>query len=155
MIMKMLKRAIVSAPVSILISQIIALCISLSIGSGQYFPVTPSFAALFQDEITPVIVQILLIGLVAATFGASSVIFEIERWGFLKQGAVHFAITAAVLLPVCMICWRPVTFAGVTITIISLFFSYCCTWFSRYLVWRHEIKKLNEKIQSVNREVNP
>ena len=153
MFKKILTRCLVSAPISILISQIIALCISLGMGSGEYFPVHPDFAALFENEITPVIVQMLLIGLISAAFAAGSVVFEIEKWGFLKQGLVHFAITAAVLLPVCMICWRPADIKGVIITIISLFFTYACTWLSRYFVWRHEIKKLNAKIQSVNREV--
>ena len=155
MLKKILTRSVISAPISIVINQLVTIIISIIIGDGRYFPVTPAFAALFRNELTPVIVQILLIGLIGAVFAGSSVIFEIERWSFLKQGAVHLLVTSAVFLPVSMLCWRPVNFASGLSLAASWIFVYACTWLSQYLVWRHSIKNLNARIRSVNKENNP
>ena len=152
MLKKILLRSAVSAPASIVTNQLITIIISIAIGDGRYFPVAPAFAALFESELAPVIVQMLLIGLIGAVFAGSSVIFEIDSWSFLRQGVIHLAITSAVFIPVALICWRPVNPAGIIALTGSLVFVYGCTWLSKYLVWRHSIRKLNARIQSVNRE---
>lgn len=152
MLKKILIRSAVSAPLSIMANQIITIIISIAKGDGRYFPVTAEFAALFQDELTPVIVQLLLIGLIGAVFAGSSVIFEIDKWSFLKQGAIHLLITLLVFIPVYLLCWRPVNLAGALGMAASLLLVYGCTWLSKYLTWRHSIKTLNARIQSVNKE---
>ena len=155
MLKKILIRSAISAPISIVANQLITIIISIIIGDGRYFPVAPAFAAMFENELTPVIVQMLLIGLIGAVFAGSSVIFEIERWSFLRQGIVHLLITSAVFLPVSMLCWRPVNLASALSLAGCWLFVYSCTWLSKYLAWRYSIKKLNVRIQSVNKENNP
>lgn len=152
MLKKILLRSAISATASIVINQLVTIIISLTIGDGRYFPVTPAFAAMFESELAPVIVQLLLVGLIGAVFAGSSVIFDIESWSFLQQGIVHLAITSAVFIPVALICWRPVNPTGILSLTGSLVFVYGCTWLSRYLVWRSSIRKLNARIQSVNKE---
>lgn len=152
MLKKILLRSAVSAPASIVVNQLITIIISIAIGDGSYFPVTPAFAAMFDSELAPVVVQMLLVGLIGAVFGGSSVIFDIEGWSFLCQGAVHLVITSAAFIAVSLICWRPENPAGmITLTAIMAFI-YGCTWLSRYLIWRCSIRKLNARIQSVNKE---
>lgn len=150
MLKKIFSRALISAPICIIVSQIIAIIISQVIGNGSFFPITPAFAAHFQSETTAVIVQSLLIGLIGATFAGSSVIFDMERWSFLKQGIAHLLITSSVLIPVCLICWQPISQIGVWIMLSSWLFTYLCTWFPQYFIYRHRIRKLNEKIQAAN-----
>ena len=152
MLKKILLRSAISATASIVINQLVTIIISLTIGDGRYFPVTPAFAAMFESELAPVIVQLILVGLIGAVFAGSSVIFDIESWSFLQQGIIHLAITSAVFIPVALICWRPVNPAGILSLTGSLVFVYGCTWLSRYLVWRSSIRKLNARIQSVNKE---
>lgn len=152
MLKKILLRSAISATASIVINQLVTIIISLTIGDGRYFPVTPAFAAMFESELAPVIVQLLLVGLIGAVFAGSSVIFDIESWSFLQQGIVHLAITSAVFIPVALICWRPVNPTGILSLTGSLVFVYGCTWLSRYLTWRSSIRKLNARIQSVNKE---
>lgn len=152
MLKKILVRSAISAPISIVANQLITIIISIAIGDGRYFPVTPAFAAMFESELAPVIVQVLLIGLIGATFAGSSVIFDIDSWSFLKQGAVHLAITSAVFLPVSMLCWRPVNTASALSLAGCWVVVYGCTWLSRYFAWQHSIKKLNDRIRTVNKE---
>ena len=99
MLKKALRRALVSAPSCMLIHQIVGICISLANVDGRYSPVTPAFAARFQSPVAAVIVQLLLIGFIGAVFAACSVIFDIERWSFLKQGLIHLTITSALGIP--------------------------------------------------------
>lgn len=150
MLKKILRRALTSALVCMLINQLVGICISLANADGRYSPVTPAFAARFSSPTTAVIVQLLLIGLVGATFAACSVIFEIERWSFLKQGLVHLAITSAVCVPVCLYCWFPEN-AGWALGLCgSWLFTYVVTWLSQYLLYRHRIRALDAKIKAMN-----
>ncbi len=155
MLKKMLSRALVSAPICMLINQIVGICVSLSIGDKRYSPVLPAFAARFPSDTTAVIVQLLLIGLVGAVFAACSVIFEVERWSFLKQGLVHLAITLSVTIPVCLFCWWPQNPGGLWILVGSWLFCYAATWLSQYLLFRRRVRALDAKIKAVNREDEP
>ena len=150
MLKKALSRALVSAPLCMLISHLVGIVVSLCNGDGRYSPVTPSFAARFESAATAVLVQQLLIGLVGATFAACSLIFEIERWSFLKQGLVHLAATSVVLIPVCLYCWMPESRGGALALIGSWLFSYTSTWLSQYLLYRHRVRALDAKIKAVN-----
>ena len=150
MLKKMLSRALVSAPICMLINQLIGICVSLANADGRYSPVTPAFAARFPSDTVAVIVQLLLIGLVGATFAACSVIFEIERWSFLRQGLIHLAITSAVASPVCLFCWLPESAAGAWVLVGSWLFTYTVTWLSQYLLYRHRVRALDAKIKQIN-----
>ena len=150
MLKKMLSRALVSAPICMLINQLVGICVSLSNADGRYSPVTPAFEARFASTTAAVIVQLLLIGLIGAVFAACSVIFEIERWSFLKQGLVHLAITSAVGIPICLFCWMPENAAWAAGLCGSWLLTYVITWLSQYFVYRHSIRKLDKKIKAVN-----
>ena len=154
MIRKMLGRALVSAPICMLINQLVGIAISLGNGDGRYSPVTPAFAARFTGTTAAVIVQLLLIGLVGAVFAACSVIFEMEKWSYLKQGLIHLAITSVVTIPVCLYCWMPETRAGALSLVGSWLFCYATQWLSHYFVYRSRVRRLNEKIREANLKGN-
>ena len=128
---------------SVVASMITALC-----GAPQVC--TPDFAARMGSELVASFLQPLLIGLIGFAFGAGSVLFEIERWSFLKQGAAHLAITAAVWIVVELICFSPITPPVVLSFALSAATSYAITWGAQYLVWRNQVRKLNEKIHERN-----
>lgn len=150
MLKKALSRALVTAPVCMLINQLVGICISLSNADGRYSPVTPAFEARFPSATAAVIVQLILIGVIGAAFAACSVLFEIERWSFLKQGLVHLAITSAVGIPICLFCWMPQSASGALILCLSWLLTYIATWLSQYFVYRHRIRALDAKIKAVN-----
>ncbi len=150
MLKKILSRALTSALACMLINQLVGVAISLSSGDGRYSPVTPDFAARFDSTATAVVVQLLLIGLVGATFAACSVVFEVERWSFLRQGAIHFAITSAVGIPICLFCWFPENKTWALTLVASWLGTYAVTWLSQYLIYRHRVKALDKKIRAIN-----
>lgn len=152
---KMLSRALTSALACMLINQLVGVIRSLASGDGRYLPVTPAFAARFDSTTTAVIVQLLLIGLVGATFAACSVIFEIERWSFLRQGAIHLAVTSAVGIPICLFCWFPENGTWALLLTACWLGTYVITWLSQYLIYRYHVKKLDKRIKEVNLEDKP
>lgn len=150
MFKKLAIRGLFGFTCSVLIGQLVSILISLGTGSGEFYPVTEEFRALFSSEISAVITQLILIGLIGTTFSISSVLFEIEEWSFLKQGLIHFIITSIVWIPVVYLCWMPKGYSGLVILLINLLGTYIITWLIHYLLNRRNIKKINEKINEFN-----
>ena len=112
----------------------------------------PEFIARAGSEVTAFPLQTLLMSLIGFAFGAGSVLFEIERWSFLKQGAIHLGITAAVWIAVEVICFSPITLPMALVFTLSAAVTYAITWFLRYFVWRAQVRRLNEQIHLKNKE---
>jgi len=134
----------VSATVTLLGGLIAVLC-----GAPQV--VTSEFAGKAGGALTATLLQPLLIGLIGFAFGAGSVLFEIETWSFLQQGAAHLALTAAVWIPVELFCFSTTPPAVLAVSL-SAAATYIVTWAARYFVWRAQVRKLNEQIHLKNKE---
>ena len=146
-----MKRGALSFLIGLGLSQLVNIIISLSMGHGAYISVMPDFAALFSNELTAVIAQALLTGLLSFAFAASSVFFSIERWSFLRQCAAHFAVTAAVWIPVVWLVWiphRPSALSTLIPAAANFIAVYAVTWGIQVAVNRRTVKRINEKIQS-------
>lgn len=146
---KSLGRGAVSYCVSVTIHIVIQL---ISVYCGSATISTPDFIARAGGEPAAALLQPLLIGLIGFAFGAGSVLFEIERWSFLKQGAAHFTVTAAVWIIVELICFSPITPPVVLSFSVSTAISYAVTWGIRYFVWREQVRQLNKQIHRMNGE---
>ena len=146
-----MKRGALSFPIGMGVSQVVNILISLGLGRGGYISVMPDFAALFPNELTAVAAQALLTGLLSFTFAAASVFFGVERWGFLRQCAAHFAITAAVWLPVVWLVWTPHTapaMPGMAVIPLNFIAVYAVTWGVQVAVNRRTARAINEKINA-------
>lgn len=148
----MLKKACIRGfsgfAVGVLIGQIVSIIISLSLADGNFYQYIPAFRALFPNEIQTVIAQTVLTGLVGTAFAASSLIFEIDRWGSLKQYIVHFFITAAFWVPVTYLCWMPEDRRGLITCLLSFLTTYVITWLTQYFVTKNDIRKINAIIRA-------
>lgn len=127
---------------------VIAMLITVLCGAPMVC--VPEFADRAGSELAATLLQPLLIGLIGFAFGAGSVLFEIERWSFLKQGATHLAVTAAVWILVGLICFSPITPPAVLSFALSAGGTYAITWGVQYMVWRNQVRRLNEMIHEKN-----
>ena len=146
-----MKRGALSFPIGVGASQLVNILISLGLGHGAYLSVLPDFAVRFPNELTAVIVQALLTGMLSFTFAASSVFFNVDKWSFLRQCATHLAVTAAVWLPVVWLVWIPRTgpaAQALIVTAINFVGVYAISWGVQVAVNRRTAKAINEKIQS-------
>lgn len=146
---KSLLRGASSYCVCVTVTMIIAL-ICLLCGAPSLS--LPPFIELAGGEVEAALLQTLLIGLIGFAFGAGSMLFEIERWSFLMQGTAHLALTAAVWIPVELICFSPITPPVVLSFTLSAAATYALTWSARYFAWRAQVRRLNEQIHLKNGE---
>ena len=110
--------------------------------------VTPEFAARFSSEATAMLVQLLLVGVIGMAFAGAAMIFEMERWSYLKQGILHFLATAAVWMPIAWFCWTPYSGRGLALTILGWTLTYIVTWWVQYMVWKRDVCRVNRQIRA-------
>lgn len=146
--MFVLKRLVLRAARGFSITVAVCMLIQLAVAQLAGSTVTPDFGARFRCEGAATLAQLGLTGLIGAIFASGSMLFEIERWSYLKQGAVHFLLTAAACLPVVRLCWTPVSGWGLWLTIGGWTLTYAINWLVQYFIYRRRIADLNRHIQA-------
>lgn len=146
---KALSRGTVSYCVCVAASNVVTLIMGLC---GAQAACVPEFVERVGSPVTAAGLQPLLIGLIGFVFGAGSLLFEVERWSFLRQGALHLALTAAVWIPVELICFSPITPPAVLSFALSAGGTYAITWGVQYMVWKKRVRELNALLQSRKEE---
>jgi hypothetical protein len=97
-------------------------------------------------------VSSVLIGVISAVFSGSSVVFEIEKWSFLKQGLIHFLITTIVWLPISIFLWGLMVYQQAILNVfISFTATYAITWGIQYALCRKSIHEINQKLVEINK----
>ena len=144
---KLISRALHGFGITVSVCLLVQLVIAQFTGNS----VTPSFGSHFRNEAAAALAQLGLTGIVGAAFASAAEIFEIERWGFLRQGIVHFLVTAVVWMPIAYLFWMPDSRAGIWIAIGGWTLTYAVNWTVQYFLYRHRIAALNRSIQAYRR----
>ena len=144
---KLISRALHGFGVTVSVCLLVQLIVAQFAGNS----VTPAFGSLFRSEAAAALAQLGLTGIVGAAFACAAEICEIERWGFLRQGILHFLLTAAVWMPIAYLCWMPDSRAGIRIAIGGWTLTYAVNWTVQYFIYRHRIAALNRRIQAYRR----
>jgi hypothetical protein len=138
-----------------IIGILVNVIISLGVGHGQYIAAMPQLMRWFNNEISAVIMQYVLVGAIGVVFAESAMVFNIESWSFLKKCIVHFGISIVFYIPFVYLCYMPQNLKSVIIMLINFIFTYALTWFIQYKVNCKDVKQINERIQEVrNNECN-
>ena len=134
-------------PLGVTISLLITICISWTVGDGQFYFIHPLLVDAVGSELGAVALQFFLSGLMGSAFAAGSTIFLVERWSLAKQAALHFVILVGTMLPVAYICyWMEHTLGGVLYYIGLFLVIYLVIWLIQYLMIRKKINKINMKL---------
>lgn len=149
---KAVSRMFISMAVASLVCQAVLLVTSLCMGKDG-LPLVPSYRAHFPSDTAALGVHVLLTGVIGAAFGGLSVLFEIERWSLLKQGVLHFVLTAAVWVPLAVFLWGLDRYpAAVPATLLSFALTYGVTWWLNYRQCRKSVRQINEKLKELREE---
>ncbi|MDD3428451.1 MAG: DUF3021 domain-containing protein [Oscillospiraceae bacterium] len=145
---QILQRGALGALIGIVLGDVITVGISLCIGQGEYFPCVPAFVSAMGNQLNAVMMQMLLDAILGAAFGASSLIWEIDKWSIAKQTGVYFFITAMVMMPIAYFAnWMHHSFWGM-VSYFAIFAGiFVVVWISQYLGWKRRVKKLNDKLK--------
>ncbi|MBQ3601457.1 MAG: DUF3021 domain-containing protein [Lachnospiraceae bacterium] len=148
---ELISRIFVGLLGGIVLSYLITIGISISLGDGTYYPCVPSLAERFGSEILAVIVQTVLSAFLGAGFGGSSLIWEKDDWSLLKQTGVYFAIVTVLMITVAYICeWMEHSVRGVLCYFAIFFAIFVIVWVIQVVIWKRCIAKINAKITHEN-----
>lgn len=145
-------RGIFGIPVGITIGYLIGIVISFIWAEGYYVPCVPDLAEAMGNEINGVILQTLLSGLLGAGFAAGSVIWEIERWGIVKQTGVYFVIISVIMMPIAYVLyWMEHSIHGF-ISYFGIFaLIFAVIWAIEFAVGRYMVKRMNAGLSRVKK----
>ena len=144
-------RGLLGFIVGIAIGHIISVLGSLFWANGTFEPCIPSLIASVGNEINAVILQTLLCGVIGASFAASSVVWEFEKWSIAKQTGVYFLINAVFMLPAAyFLNWMEHSLMGFLSYFGTFILYFAIIWLIQYFIWKHTLKKMNAKLQSLS-----
>ena len=145
---KVILRGLFGLPVGIAIGFVITLLISICIGDGSFYPVTPELIQPMGNELNAVILQTILCAILGGGFAMASVIWEIDSWSLAKQSGVYFLIISVVMLPIAYFAnWMKHAITGVLSYVGIFVMIFAAVWISQYLLWKRRIKEMNARIQ--------
>ena len=145
---KAVLRGIVGMPVGILIGYAMTVLLSLGWGSGEYLPCAPELTARMGSEMGAVLLQAALCAVLGAAFGASSMIWEIERWSIARQTAAYLFATSLAMMPTAyLLYWMRHSLAGFLSYLGIYLLIFLAIWLGNYFAIRRSIRKMNEKLK--------
>ena len=109
MIKEMLKRGAISFAISSFAGLIINMLIDLianAAGAQDFCSISPNFRALFPTTALAAYVNILLYGLIGATFAMMTFIYELEWIGFVVQSIIYCLVTGSVYMLITILLWQ-------------------------------------------------
>jgi hypothetical protein len=141
---KILMRGLFGLPTGIAIGFVITLIISICIGNGSFYPVTPELIDATGNELNAVILQTVLCAIMGAGFAAASIVWELDSWSLAKQSGIYFMIISVIMLPIAYFTnWMKHTVLGV-LSYVAIFVAiFVVVWLSQYLLWKRKIKQMN------------
>ena len=141
---KILMRGLFGLPTGIAIGFVITLIISICIGNGSFYPVTPELIDATGNELNAVILQTVLCAIMGAGFAAASIVWELDSWSLAKQSGIYFMIISVIMLPIAYFTnWMKHTALGV-LSYVAIFVAiFVVVWLSQYLLWKRKIKQMN------------
>lgn len=144
---KILLRGISGFPLGVAIGYLITIIISLIWANGYYSPCVPELVVMMGSEIKAVLLQAFLCGILGMGFAASSVIWEMEDWGIVKQTGIYFLIVSIIMMPIAYVTfWMEHSLKGVANYFGIFVFVFVIVWVIQYIRGRYNVKKMNEAL---------
>lgn len=140
-------RASVSGLLSGTLGLLILMLLSLFSGRNEYTPFLPEYRSYFPSDTIATCVYYFLITCIGATFGGCSLIWDMERWSYVKQGVLHFLITTIVWLPISCFIWAPGTYKTAFVNMFIAYFAvYLTTWIANIIKCKHMVREINKEL---------
>ena len=143
-------RAFFGFCVGVTIERFITLLISFGIGQGEFQPVMPFLLDKLPSVRMGALVPTVWCGLIGVTFAEASLLFELERWGRLRQYLVHFLVTGVVYLPFVTLCYWPVKLGSVLFLLMNILLTYGITYFVQYKLDQKTVAEINAELERRN-----
>ena len=145
---KLILRGLFGFPVGVAIGFVITIIISVCVGDGSFYPVTPELIVTMGNELNAVMLQTVLCGIMGAGFAMASVIWEMDSWSLAKQSGIYFSVVCIVMLPIAYVTnWMKHTVGGILAYVGIFVVIFLIVWLIQYSAWKRKIKKMNDSIK--------
>ena len=145
---KLILRGLFGFPVGVAIGFVITIMISVCVGDGSFYPVTPELIVTMGNELNAVMLQTVLCGIMGAGFAMASVIWEMDSWSLAKQSGIYFSVACIVMLPIAYVTnWMKHTVGGILAYVGIFVVIFLTVWLIQYSAWKRKIKKMNDSIK--------
>lgn len=148
-IKSIIQRGLIGALLGIAISYIISILISISngVGDGLFYPCSLGLLAQFDTELAAVIFQVVMSAIYGFVQGAITVVWDMEKWSFVKQTLIHFLVLfVSTFLFGWLNYWFPHKLTSILVAIGIFLVIYLVCWTIGYFAWKRKIKDLNKKL---------
>ena len=95
----------VSAFMGVLINLIID-AVANATGNAGFISMSPQYVALFPTPVIAAYCNVLIYGIIGAVFSGATIIYEVERIGFVIQSLIYFLITASASMGITVVLWQ-------------------------------------------------
>lgn len=148
---KIIMRSLIGFPIGISIGYFITILNSLALANGYYSPCAPELVSAIGNEINAVILQTILCGILGTGFAASSVIWQIDSWSIIKQTGIYFSIISIIMLPIAYFAhWMEHSIVGFLIYFGIFLLIFAIIWITLFIMGKHNVRKMNEKLFQTN-----
>ena len=150
MLKDILKKGAISFAISSFAGAIINCLIDVIVsasGVKDFCSISPEFLKLFPTTAIAVYSNIMLYGIIGATFAMMTFIFDISRIGFLVQSIIYYVVTAAVCLVITILLWQLQRYPQ---ALIGSLLGYTVT---HIIMFTLEYKKLKKDIEIINDKI--
>ena len=145
---KILQRGFTGMLGGIVLSYVITILISLTFGTGEYYPCVPSLITQVGSTLGAVILQLIASAILGAAFGGASIIWEIDSFSLAKQSLLYFLISCIAMFPIAYLThWMEHSLKGILQYVGIFVFIFLLVWLIQYLLWYRKIKRLNAQLK--------
>ncbi len=150
MIKQILVRGCNSFAYSIAITCVLQILVLVIYGDPSYIPMLPEYREHFSNPYLAMLTQHIFIGIASASFGAGSVLMELEKISLLVQSILYFILTSLVWIPISCFCWGLHKYPQTLVTVgLSYGVSYAISWFFQYRLCQRNVEEINKRIQEL------
>ncbi len=148
---RLILQGLLGFPLGIAIGFVITILISICVGDGSFYPVTPELMETMGNELNAVILQTVLCGVMGSGFAMASIIWEMDSWSLAKQSGIYFSVACIIMLPIAYVTnWMKHSVGGVLAYIGVFVVIFLTVWLIQYYAWKRKIKKMNDCIRKSN-----
>lgn len=144
-------QGLLGFPIGIATGFVITILISMCVGDGTFYPVTPELMETMGNELNAVILQTVLCGIMGSGFAMASAIWEMDSWSLAKQSGIYFSAACIIMLPIAYVTnWMKHSVGGVLAYVGVFVVIFLIVWLIQYFVWNRKVKKMNDCIRKSN-----
>ncbi|MBR1692488.1 MAG: DUF3021 domain-containing protein [Lachnospiraceae bacterium] len=152
---EILRRGFVSFAISAFLGLLVNLLIDAIgnvAGVDHFISMSPDFVSLFPTSAVAAYINVLLYGVIGASFAMMTFIFDCDRIGFVIQSVIYFAVTSMVCIAVTILLWQlhhyPKALAG---TLSGYSVTYLIIGVIQYKSLKADIQAVNESLETAGK----